>query len=184
MYAPSRRAQRLGLEAAPLRVAGEHPVEVAGPQAGLVAARAGADLDDHVLVVVRVALDHREPDLLLELGEAGARGLEHLAQLGVLAALGEQLLRAGGVVLRAAPLLGQLRGGRELVVQAPGLGEALAVPDHLGVRHLRLRLGVARLDLLDERRITVWTAGCRAHAPHAVATTSAASPSRAWRRGA
>ena len=145
------RAQRLGLEAAPLGVAGEHAIEVAGPQTGLVAARAAADLDDHVLLVGRVALDHREPDLLLELGAARPRRLEHLAQLGILAVLGQQLLRARGVVLGAAPLLGQPRGRRELVVQPPRLGVAQPVADHRGVRELRLGLGVARLDLLHER---------------------------------
>ena len=60
-------ASVLVLEAAPLGVARQHLVEVAGEQRRLLAARAGADLDDHVLVVGRVALDHREPDLLLEL---------------------------------------------------------------------------------------------------------------------
>ena len=113
------RGQRLGLEPAPLGVAGEHAVEVAGPQARLLAARAAADLDDHVLVVGRVALDHREPDLLLQLGDAGTGRLEQLAQLGIVAALGQQLLRALGVVLRAPPLLRELRGGGELVERRP-----------------------------------------------------------------
>ena len=49
------------------------------------------------------------------------------------------------------PLLGELGGGRELVEQPPGVGVALAIPDHLGVAHLRLRLGEAGLDLLDQR---------------------------------
>ena len=97
------------------------------------------DLDDHVLVVVRVALDHREPDLLLELLEARAGGREHLAQLGVLAVLGEELLGPGGVVRGAPPLLGQLGGGLERVVLAPDLGVALPVRDHLGVRHAPAR---------------------------------------------
>ena len=148
---PVGGAQRLGLEAAPVGVAGEHPVEVAGPQPGLLAARAAADLEDHVLVVGGVALDHREPDLLLQLGDPAPGGLEHLAQLRVLAVLGEQLLRARGVVLRAPPLLGEPRGDGELVELAAGLGEAMAVPDDLGVRHLRLHVGMARLDLLDQR---------------------------------
>ena len=74
--------------------------------------------------------------------------LEHLAQLRVLAVLGQQLLRARGVVLRAPPLLGELGGGRELVEQPPGLRVALPVRDHRGVGHLRLRLGEARLDLV------------------------------------
>ena len=69
-----------------LGVAGEHPVEVARPQAGLVAAGAALDFDDHVLLVVGVALDHRQADLLLELLDAlRARDREHLAQLGILA---------------------------------------------------------------------------------------------------
>ena len=93
---------RLVLEAAPLRVAGEHPVEVAGEQPGLLPARARPDLDDHVLVVVRVGLDHREPDLLFELAEALLGRAEQLAQLGVLAVLGEQLAGARGVVASRA----------------------------------------------------------------------------------
>ena len=55
------RRQDLGLEAAPLGVAGEHAVDVAGPERRLVAADALAHLDDHVLRVGRVALDEREP---------------------------------------------------------------------------------------------------------------------------
>ena len=145
------RAQRVGLEAAALGVAGEHAVEVAGPQAGLVPSGAGADLDDHVLVVVGVALDHREPDLLREHLHALAGGLHLGAQLGVVAALGEHLPRALGVGLRMPPLLGELGRGGQLVEEASGLRVALAVPDHLGIRHLRLRLLEPGLDLLDER---------------------------------
>ena len=145
------RAQRLGLEAAPLGVAGEHPVEVARPQAGLVAARARADLDDHVLLVVGVPLDHREPDLLLELLHPRARRLHLRAQLRVVAALGEHLLRAVGVGFRMPPLLRELRAGGELVEEAPRLRVALPVPDHLGIRHCRLRILETGLDLLDER---------------------------------
>ena len=141
---------RLRREAAPLGVAGEHAEQVARPQARLVAAGAGADLDDDVLAVVGVALDHGEPDLLLELGDAGAGAVEQLAQLGVLAVLGDQLLGPGGVVLRAPPLLREPGGGRELVEQAARLGVAPAVADHRGVRHLRLRVREAGLDLLDE----------------------------------
>ena len=61
------RREDLGLEAAPLGVAGQHPVDVAGPDRGLVAADALPHLDDHVLRVGRVALDERELQLLLEL---------------------------------------------------------------------------------------------------------------------
>ena len=124
--------QRLGLPAAPLGVAVEHPVEVARPQPGLVAAGAALDLDDHVLVVVGVALDHRQADLLLELARSRPRACcSSSRMLGVLAVLGEQLLGAGGVVVREAPLRGELGGRLELAVGAADLGVALAVGDHL-----------------------------------------------------
>ena len=63
---------QLGLVAEALGVAGEHAVEISREQAGLVAAGAGAQLDDHVLVVVGVAVDHRHADLLFELGRSVA----------------------------------------------------------------------------------------------------------------
>ena len=78
------------------------------------------------------------------------RALELGAHLGVLAALVEHLLRALGVGDGEAPLLGQLGGGGQLVEGAAGVGVALPVRDHLGIRHLRLRLGEARLDLVDQ----------------------------------
>ena len=57
------------------------------------------------------------------------------AHLRVLAALVEHLLRALGVGDGEPPLLRELRRGGELVVRAAGVGVALAVPDHFGVRH-------------------------------------------------
>ena len=60
-----------------------------------------------------------------------ARACQLVAQLGVLG-LGQQLLRALDVALRAAPLLGELRGGLELAVRATGRGVALPVADHVG----------------------------------------------------
>ena len=50
----------LDVEAPALRVARQHPEEVGGPERGLVAADALADLDDHVLAVGGVRLDERE----------------------------------------------------------------------------------------------------------------------------
>ena len=75
----------LPLEAAPLGVALEHAREVAGPERRLVAADALADLDDHVLVVGRVALDERELQLLLEPRDLGLVVGDHLGELGVAA---------------------------------------------------------------------------------------------------
>src|SRR4051794_2154128 len=141
--------ERLGAQTLLLGVAGKHPVEVAGPQAGLLPARARADLDDHVLVVVGVALDHREAELVLEALDLGLGGFEHLACLGVLG-LGQQLPRARGIVGRAPPLGGEPARGPERAVLAADLGVALAVADHVGIAHEALELGPARLDLLHE----------------------------------
>ena len=55
------RREDLGLEAAALRVTGQHPVDVSRPDRRLVAADALAHLDDHVLRVGRIALDERRP---------------------------------------------------------------------------------------------------------------------------
>ena len=79
------RRQLLGLEAAPLGVAGQHPVEVAGPERGLVAADALADLDDHVLAVGRVGLDEGELQLLLELVDALLELGDELPEIAVAA---------------------------------------------------------------------------------------------------
>ena len=94
--------EHLDREAALLGVAGEHLVEVAGEQRGLVAAGAGADLDDHVLVVVGVALDHRQPDPLGQLLEPGRSLGDDPPELLVLL-VGEQLAGAREVVGERAP---------------------------------------------------------------------------------
>ena len=106
---------------------------------------------------------------------------EHLAHLVVLAALVDQLLRAGGVVGRAAPLLGELGGRLEPAVLAPGLRVAVAVGDHLGVDDLRRQLGEARLDLLDERldhRVTRLAARVEVGAARVSRRRARRSPSR------
>ena len=66
--APGALADRdqVELPAPPLRVAGIHPEQVAGEEGRLVAAGAGADLEDHVTVVVRVARHEQPPELGLD----------------------------------------------------------------------------------------------------------------------
>ena len=102
-----------------LGVAGVHAVQVAGEQRGLVAAGAGADLDDDVLVVVRVALDHLQPDLLLERLQTRRRLLDDRLQLRVIAVLGEQLAGAFEIVLERPPRRRQPIRGLQLVVLPP-----------------------------------------------------------------
>ena len=65
-----REREQLHLPAAPLGVARVHAEQLAREQRRLVAARAGADLEDHVLVVVGVARDQEQADLALELRAA------------------------------------------------------------------------------------------------------------------
>ena len=137
-----RLREHLGGESALLGVAGQHLVEVAGKQRRLVAPGAGADLDQHVLVVVGVALDHRQPDLLFELLEPRGRLVDHLAQFGVLALL-QQLPRALEVVLQRPVLAAPAARRLQLPVLPPDLGIALPIRDHLGIRHLPLELGEA-----------------------------------------
>src|SRR4029453_796008 len=60
------RRERLGLQAEPLGVTREHPPQVPGPERRLVTPHALSDLDDHVLLVGRVAFDERERELALE----------------------------------------------------------------------------------------------------------------------
>src|SRR6185437_4690043 len=142
--------QRLYLQARALRIAGEHAVDVPRPQTCLVAAGAALDFDDHVLLVVGVALDHREADLLFERLDALAGAFEQLAQLGVLTVLGDQLLSTGRIVSGPSPLLGELGGRLQLAVGTTYLGIALPIADHLGFGHLLTELGKASFDLLDQ----------------------------------
>ena len=57
-------AQDLRREAVPLGVAQVHPEQLAGEQRGLLAAGAGPDLDDHVAVVVGVARQQQDLEVL------------------------------------------------------------------------------------------------------------------------
>ncbi len=122
-----RLREHLGREAALLGVAGQHLVEVAGEQRRLVAAGPGADLDQDVLGVVRVALDHRQPDLLFQLLQPPRRLLDHLAQLRIVPILVQQLPRPFEVVPQRPPLPGERLRRLQLPVLPPHLGIPLPV---------------------------------------------------------
>src|SRR5690348_9785600 len=68
----------LDLPAAALGVAGIHAEEISGEEPRLVAAGAGADLEERVALVVRVLRDERLLKACLELFHAGARALQLL----------------------------------------------------------------------------------------------------------
>ena len=123
------RVDLLDLPLLELGVARVHAVEVAREDGGLVAARARADLDDDVLVVVRVAGQQHDLELVLELGQP---------RLELLDLLGGELLHVLSRSRCAALLrLVELLGGREVL--AGLLGE-------LGLR--ALLLGQPRVLLL------------------------------------
>ncbi len=133
-------AQELGPVAAPLGIARQHSVEVARPDGGLVAADALPHLDDHVLLVRRVALDERELELLLQPGDVRLQVGGERGELGI----GARRLEIGAGL---PPLLPEPVGALQLL-QAPadvgsltvvvvdgGIGQALT---HLFVRALEL----------------------------------------------
>jgi hypothetical protein len=145
-----RLGEHVGGKAALLGVASQHLEQVAREQRRLVAAGAGADLDDHVLGIVGIALDHRQADLVLERAQAVGRLGDQAPQLLVVAVLREQLARPLEVAPELAPLAGQLPRRLELAVLATDLGVALPVGDHLRIRHLSLELLKALLNLVDQ----------------------------------
>lgn len=148
-----------------------HLEEVAGEDGGLVAADASADLHDRVLLVVGVAGDEHDLDVVLELGELGLVGgdvlLEHGLLLGVrlvehllggldvieggevLAGLCHEVGLAGVLLGQARVLLGVGNDGRvheallELLVSGDDLGEL--------VSHVILLAG--RMALLGARSV-------------------------------
>ena len=142
--------ERLLLEPAPLGVAGQHPVEVGGEQPGLLPARARPDLDDHVLVVVRVGLDHRQPDLLLQLAQpllggcAAARAARGRRRPRRSARARPRRRRSRGAIPGRAGARAPARGRRA----RPRRSDAGRRSPR--VRHLLRELGEAALDLLHE----------------------------------
>ena len=160
-----RLGEHLGRVSALRGVAGQHLVEIAREERRFVATGPGPDFDDHVLVVVRVRLDHGQADLLFQFLKPGRSLANDLFEFLVLILL-EKLARPLEVVAQGPVLGDQTVGGLHLTVLAADFCVAITVPDHLGVAHLLLELGKPRLDLfrqlLDHKPIlTVATAGGR-----------------------
>ncbi len=137
------RVQDLGPPAAALGVAQVHPQQVGGEQRGLLAALAGLDLEDDVLVVHRVARHEQQGQ---SLGDALALGCRRVGLGGELRVLGGQLARGGLVLAELEPLA---VGGDD----GAQLGMALADPAGCrGIRvqrrigHLLLEVGVLALE--------------------------------------
>ena len=142
--------EHLGGEAALFGVTGEHLVEIAGEKRRLVTPGPGPDLDQDVLRVVGVALDHRQADLLFECLDSRRRLLGHLQQLRVLPVLHQQLPRSLEIVLQPAVLDRQRLRRLQLAVLAADFGIALPVPDHGGIDICASSFAEAALDLFEE----------------------------------
>ena len=128
--------------------------QVGGPESGLVAARAGADFDDHVAFVIGVSREQRESgvgfellDPLAEFGDLGLREFAHFVVVGFF----EDLLR-----------LLQFVGGGAIFVEQADLGlqggvffgerlETRRVAGGGGIGHFLLDLVEARGDIFQPR---------------------------------
>jgi len=144
-------AEHLDAPARQLGEAGVHAEQVGGEQPRLVAARAGPDLEDDVLLVVRVFGKQQDRESLLELPDPRLERRDLL--LGQfpepLVALPQHLL---GLVELAARLLVVPEGLDERRQIGVLLGQLLvlgAVGDHGGIAQQPLQLLVALFDVLD-----------------------------------
>ena len=148
---------RLEAPARALDEARVHAVEIGGEERGLVAAGAGADLDDRVAVVERIAREERGLEPRLELGDASARG--------------GSTSRAASAAISGSSTRTSSRASRELVLGLVELGrqlddrrEAAVLPAELG----ELVAGRANVSGLESSRSTS-------------AARASASPSRSRR---
>ena len=143
--------QDLDLPAAPLGVARVHAEELRGEQRGLVATRAGADLEDDVALVVGIARHEQHLQALVERVEPGFdRGqlaARHLANLGV--GVLQQLAVLRHVALETLPLAIALDHRLELRALARQLGVLATVGDDRRVGDETLQLLVPPFDLCE-----------------------------------
>ena len=162
-------AQDLGLELVRLGVAQVHPEQLAREQRGLIAAGAGPDLHDHVAVVVRVARQQEDLELVDEPRLVGAQAGDllgrHRLELLVAVAGVPQLARAGellaGRLERRGTRPRPARGGR---ARGRGGGCASGSVEVSGMRELRLEVVVLAGDL-GQSRVEVVARHRDAHAP-------------------
>src|SRR5438552_8297166 len=73
------QAEQLGLEPMALGVPEVHPEELGGEQRRLLPTRAGADLEDHVAIVVRVAREEEHLELVEQAHLVGLESIDLLA---------------------------------------------------------------------------------------------------------
>src|SRR6185437_6507860 len=134
----------LHLPAMALGEARVHAEEVAGEERALVAAGAGADLEEEVLLVVGIAWDEHALEVELQLGELRARGADLLLGEFAHRRVPRHFLR-GVQVLRGVAIRDEgLDHGEDLGALLRELAEIVDVLDHR-------RVGKPRVDLLQPR---------------------------------
>jgi len=153
----------LGLPADALGVPQVHPQQVAGEQGGLVAARARLDLEDDVLVVVGVARDEQEAQLL---GQFLALLLQILDLGGEVGVVGGQFTRCLDVVAGLLPgaVGGDDRGQLRIALVELARVRLVGVDRRIG--ELLLQVGLLTdqfIDRLEHLRLP-WGVPCPARA--------------------
>ncbi len=139
----------------PLRfgVADVHAHDLAGEQRGFVAAGAGADLHEDVLVVVRVLRLEQDLELLFErlllLFELGQLELGELAQLLLALDRLQHLFRVGEALADAPELAVLGHDFADLGDRLHGVAELLHVADDVRVADLPLKLVVTAFDFFE-----------------------------------
>src|SRR5688572_23553230 len=145
----ARLARALGddldLPAVPFGEARVHAEEVAREKRALVAAGAGADLEEQVAIVVRVLRQQHALQVLGERGLARAAGPDLVLGEFLHARVARHLLGGGHVLARAAVLSEGLDHGRDLGTLLRELAELVHVVGGVGVREPRVDLAQARL---------------------------------------
>ncbi len=129
-----------------LGVARVHAEEVAGEERALVAAGAGADLEEQVLLVVGIARQQHALHLVLERGRAATPGAHLL--LGELAhrRVARHVGGRGDVLAGLAPRAVRLDHGLDLRAFLGEPAVAVEVVDHAGIGEPRVDLLQARLE--------------------------------------
>ena len=138
----------------PLVLLGEaevHAEDLGDEERGLVAAGAGAELEDDVLVVVGVLGEEQDLELFFDGGELGVEvvelGLGHL--LDVVVGLGEHGLGVGDGVAQLAVLAEFFDCGLEVAVGLGDFAVVVLVGDDVGVGELGAELFVAGFELVE-----------------------------------
>ena len=135
-----------------------HAEDFGREQGGLIAARAGADFEDHVLLVVGILGQQQDLQLFFDLRQLRLQSrdffLGHGAQVGVgFLQHGARFLK---IVVSRFPLAILADGLGQIAVRLGDFAILRGVVDDGGVGHLRRQLVEAALDLVESLSDIAW----------------------------